>query len=383
VAGERLFVNVHRDPGYRGNREVGIRPSAFHRTMHSYAVTPVVDLPDLAASCGVARIAVKNEQERLGLPSFKALGSSWALHERVKSAKGLPAETLLPFPELRAAAGDLGAPTLCTASDGNHGRAVAALAEALGCGCVVFLPADSATSRVDAIAGHGATVELIDGSYDDAVEAARVAARARGHWYCPDTVAPNATETERTFATNVMAGYGTLFEEFFGQLVRVPDFLFVQAGVGGLSAAGISAVRQASPASRVVVVEPEGSAAIARSLAAGSPTAVADVPTVMACLRCQSVSAVAWPVLVAGVDAVVLVTDDEAANAVRALAKASVVAGASGAAGLAGVLVACADKALRSRIGISSESTVAVVNTEGATDPESYAAIISDRTNRV
>jgi len=344
--------------------------------MPGYAVTPVIDLQDLAANYGVARITVKNEQERLGLPSFKPLGSSWALHERMRVAKGLSAETLLPFAKVRALAVELGAPTLCTASDGNHGRALAALAEALGCGSVVFLPVDTAASRVHAIAGHGAKVELIDGSYDDAVEAARVAARARGHWYCPDTVGPDATEEERTFARNVMAGYGTLFEEFFRQLVRMPDFLFVQAGVGGLSAAGVSAVRQVSTTAKVVVVEPQGSAAIARSLAAGSPTVVADVPTVMACLRCQSVSAVAWPVLVAGVDAIVLVTDEEAATAVRTLAGAGVVAGASGAAGLAGLLAACADDSLRSRIGIAPDSSIAIVNTEGATDPESYEAII-------
>ncbi len=381
MAGERLIVNVHRDRGYGGNRAVGIQPSAFHRTMPDYSITPVVDLTDLAANCGVARIAVKNEQERLGLPSFKALGSSWALHERVRAAAG-QAKTLIPFPDLRQLVLGLGPPTLCAASDGNHGRAVAALAEALGCGCVVFLPADSAASRVDAIVGHGAEVELIDGSYDDAVGAARAAARGRGHWYCPDTVAPDATENERSFATNVMAGYGTLFEEFFRQLGRVPDFLFVQAGVGGLSAAGVSAVRHLSTVTRVVVVEPEGSAAIARSLAAGSPTAVTDVPTVMACLRCQSVSAVAWPVLVAGVDAVLLVTDDDAASAVRDLARAGIVAGASGAAGLAGVVAACADKALRSRVGITSDSTLAIVNTEGATDPESYEAILAQRSVR-
>jgi diaminopropionate ammonia-lyase len=242
---------------------------------------------------------------------------------------------------------------------------------------VVFLPADTAASRADAIAGHGAAVELIAGSYDEAVNAAREAARARHYWYCPDTVRPNATENERTFATNVMAGYGTLFEEFFDQIVRVPDFLFVQAGVGGLSAAGVAAARQVSAATRVVIVEPQGSAAIALSLAAGSPTAVTDVPTVMACLRCQSVSAVAWPVLVAGVDAVLLVTDFEASTAVRALARAGIIAGASGAAGLAGVLVACADKTVRTRLRIMSDSSIAVVNTEGATDPESYATILA------
>jgi diaminopropionate ammonia-lyase len=374
-----LIINVHRDPGHRFDGGIGIRPREFHQTMPGYTVTPVIDLTDLAATCGVARIAVKNEQERLGLPSFKALGSSWALHQRVTMAKGLSAETLIPFPDLRGLAASLGPPTLCTASDGNHGRAVAALAEALGCRCVVFLPGDSAVSRVDAIAGHGADVELVDGSYDDSVEAARAAARAHDHWYCPDTVGADATEDERTFASDVMAGYGTLFEEFFSQLERAPDLLFLQAGVGGLSAAGVSAVRELSTATKIVIVEPEGSDAIARSLAAGSPTAVADVPTVMATLRCQSVSAVAWPVLLAGVDAVMVVTDDEAAGAVRELARAGIVAGASGAAGLAGVHVACTDERYRSRLGITSDSSIAVVNTEGATDPASYEAILANK----
>jgi diaminopropionate ammonia-lyase len=346
--------------------------------MSSYAVTPVIELKELAATCGVARVAVKNEQQRLGLPSFKALGSSWALHERIKMASGLSADALIPFPDLRALAAGLGPPTLCTASDGNHGRAVAALAEALGCRCVVFLPADIAVSRVDAIAGHGADVELVDGSYDESVEAARAAAGARGHWYCPDTVGMDATQEERRFVSDVMAGYGTLFEELFGQLDRAPDFLFVQAGVGGLSGAAVSAVRQSSTVAKVVVVEPQGSDAIARSLAAGSPTAVTDVPTVMACLRCQSVSAVAWPILLAGVDAVMVVTDNDAAIAVRELARAGIVAGASGAAGLAGALVACADERYRSRLGIGANSSLAVVNTEGATDPASYEAILAD-----
>jgi diaminopropionate ammonia-lyase len=347
--------------------------------MPRYAITPVVDLENLATSSGVARIAVKNEQERLGLPSFKPLGSSWALHEHVRTAERLSAETLIPFSDLRALLAGLGPPTLCTASDGNHGRGVAALAEALGCRCVVFLPADSAASRVDAIAGHGAKVELVDGSYDEAVAAARATARARRYWYCPDTVGDDATSEERTFASDVMAGYGTLFEEFLGQIERIPDFLFVQAGVGGLSAASVSAVRQRSTKTKIVVVEPQGSDAIARSLAAGSPTAVADVPTVMACLRCQSVSAVAWPMLLPGVDGALTVSDDEAAAAVRELARAGVVAGASGAAGLAGVLVACADEAVRSRLGLRLDSTVAVVNTEGATDPESYETILAAR----
>jgi diaminopropionate ammonia-lyase len=71
-----------------------------------------------------------------------------------------------------------------------------------------------------------------------------------------------------------------------------------------------------------------------------------------------------------------VVTDDEAAAAVRELARAGVVGGASGAAGLAGALVASRDKKLRSQLGITSGSSVAVVNTEGATDPASYDEIL-------
>jgi diaminopropionate ammonia-lyase len=376
----RLVTNPRRDRAYAGLPRRGNRPISFHRTIPGYERTPVVEMPEVARRCEVARITVKNEQERLGLPSFKALGSSWALHERIKRLNGLPSEALIPFPDLRKLAAGLGPPTLCTASDGNHGRAVAALAEALGCRCVVFLPADSAVSRIDAIKGHGAIVELVDGSYDESVAAARAASHAHSHWYCPDTVDSDAAEEERIFASDVMAGYGTLFEEFLGELGHAPDFLFVQAGVGGLSAAGVSAVRQLSTLTKVVVVEPQGSDAIARSLAAGAPSAVADVPTVMACLRCQSVSAVAWPVLVAGVDAVMVVTDKEAARAVRELARVGIVAGASGAAGLAGLLVSCPAGAIRSRLGIHPDSTIAVVNTEGATDPESYEAILAGKT---
>ena len=375
--GARLVTNPRRDHAYAGTPRGKTQPISFHRTMPGYAATPVVEMPELAATCKIARIVVKNEQERLGLPSFKLLGSSWALHQRVKAVADLSSDTLVAFPDLCRIVPRLGPPTLCTASDGNHGRAVAALAEALGCACVVFLPADSAVSRIDSIRGHGAIVELIDGSYDEAVAAARAAAGARGRWYCPDTVGAEATDEERTFASDVMTGYSTLFEEFLEQIARPPDLLFVQAGVGGLSAAAVSSLRRISATTKVVVVEPEGSNAIALSFASGAPVSVPDAPTVMACLRCQSPSFVAWPILLAGVDGAIVVTDDEAAVAVRELARKGVVAGASGAASLAGALVACADETLRIRLGITPDSQVAVVNSEGATDPASYAAILA------
>lgn len=48
-----------------------------HREDH--APTPLVHLPSLAASLGVASLHVKDEGHRLGLGSFKALGGAYAV----------------------------------------------------------------------------------------------------------------------------------------------------------------------------------------------------------------------------------------------------------------------------------------------------------------
>ena len=76
----------------------------FHRSLPGYAPTPLVPVPAIAAGLGVGRVLVKDESSRLGLPAFKVLGASWACRQVL---------------ELRPGA------TLVTATDGNHGRAVA------------------------------------------------------------------------------------------------------------------------------------------------------------------------------------------------------------------------------------------------------------------
>jgi hypothetical protein len=51
----------------------------FHGTMAEYAPTPLVDLDNLAAELGVAKVFVKDESHRFGLNSFKALGGSFGM----------------------------------------------------------------------------------------------------------------------------------------------------------------------------------------------------------------------------------------------------------------------------------------------------------------
>src|SRR5438876_11853633 len=63
-------------------------PLAFHRRLPGYAPTPLVDAPGLARTLGVGRVWVKDESLRLGLPSFKILGASWAVYRALVQRMG-------------------------------------------------------------------------------------------------------------------------------------------------------------------------------------------------------------------------------------------------------------------------------------------------------
>ena len=125
-------TDPYRSPGardWRTERVAGV--AGFHRSLPGYAVTRLVPVPGIARELGVRSVFVKEESSRLGLPSFKVLGASYA--------DGLA----LPLDELRAAGAAYGRPPveLIAATDGNHGRAVAHLARLLGLPSRIFFPA--------------------------------------------------------------------------------------------------------------------------------------------------------------------------------------------------------------------------------------------------
>ena len=350
---------------------------AFHRSLPHYRATPVLSLSDLAHELSVGALAVKDEELRLGVPSFKLLGSSWAVHELIRRQLARPAGDVLTLAQMREHVRASRA-TLCTASDGNYGRSIAALAEMLGCDSVIFLPADTAAQRIEDVRAHGARVELVDGSYEQTVTRARTEAARRSYWYCPDTALFDADPSEMAFVSDVTDGYTTLFVELVGQLDQTPDVVFIQAGVGGLAAAGVLALAALAPNARIVTVEPEASNCVQTSIAAGEPRSVPDLPTMMAGLRCQSVSAAAWPLLRSRVTAALTISDADAAEAMRTLAAHGIVAGEAGAAGLAGARLALRQPEVRAHLGIDGSSVVATVNTEGATDRINYERVLAD-----
>jgi threonine dehydratase len=104
----------------------------------------------------------------------------------------------------------------------------------------------------------------------------------------------------------------------------------------------------------------------------------------MAGLACGEPSMLAWRILDRGADAFLAIEDEWAMQAMRRLAApmaddASVVAGESGAAGLAGLLAIAASSELLDQTGLNALSRVLVFNTEGATDPGLYRSIVQQR----
>lgn len=323
---ERLLANPLAESPAREPLPAG--PLEFHRTLPGYAPTPLVEAPRAAAALGVERVLVKDESSRLGLPSFKVLGASWATHRAVAGGRG-------------------GRGGLTCATDGNHGRAVAWMARQLGLAATVFVPSAMVPARRAAIAAEGAHVEVVDGTYDEAVE--RAAALA-----APDVlvIQDTAWPGYETVPAWVIEGYATIGAEIDAE----PDLVAVQIGVGSFAAA---MVRRFAGV-RIVGVEPVSAACAFASIEAGE---LVEVPgphdSVMAGLNCGRASPLAWPVISRGIEAFATVSDERAREAVALLARDGVTAGESGAAGLAGLL------AFRDELGL--QGTVLVVNTEGAT----------------
>lgn len=349
----------------------------FLRTQRLDAPTPFVRLPALAASLGVADVAVKDESGRMGLNSFKALGGAYAVARLVLERASERAGRAVGFNELGSpAVHDVAARlTFVCATDGNHGRAVALGARLAGAKAVVFVDAGVAQARRAVLQADGAEVIEAAGVYEDALAAAHAAAGANGWILVSDCGFAGYESIPRL----IMRGYGVMADEALGAQRRQPTHVFVQGGVGGLAGALAAALakHRVGARSRLVVVEPARAACLMASARAGAPAQIpAGEPTVMALLECYAPSLTAWPLLASGADFYVAVDDALAVEASRRLAEplghdASLATSESGAAGLAGLLAVAGAGELRAAAGLDANSRVLLINSERGIDAAS------------
>lgn len=365
----------------------------YHRSFPQYSLTPLADLRRMAEYLGLGSVKIKDESWRFGLNAFKVLGGSFAAANFAAGRAGMDIGEMsferLKSPEMREKLGDL---TFLSATDGNHGRGVAWIADQLGYRCIIKMPAGTTRARVENIRNLHAEVTVEDANYDECVR--RIAALAEtidNSAVLQDT----AWEGYEEIPPWIMQGYGTLAKEAAEQFGEVPTHIFVQAGVGSMAGAvaGYFAQRYPEEPPKVIVVEPVRAAChyeSARRQDGSTVAAAGALDTISAGLACGEVNPISWDILRNHAVCFAAAEDSVTVRGMRMLSApfkgdSQVVSGESGAVGfacLAAIMLDEENRNLRDSLNLGAESRVLCISTEGDTDPERYKNIVWNGTDR-
>jgi threonine dehydratase len=242
-----------------------------------------------------------------------------------------------------------------TMSAGNHAQALAWAATTVGSECTTVMPDRAPATKIEATKGYGGKVELVGG------EMARAFERA-------EQIASKGLVMVHPFGDpRVAAGQGTVGLEILEQAEDF-DTVVVPIGGGGLLTGVATAIKEARPDVRIIGVEPEQAATMRRSLDAGSPQRI--VPDTMADgLAAPTVVPMTLEATRRLVDDVVLVSEDEIADAMRDLMTyAKLVVEPAAAVGMAGLL--------SGRIRLDPGSRVVAIITGGNIDLTRLKALL-------
>ena len=212
-------------------------------------------------------------------------------------------------------------------SAGNHAQALAYAASARGVACEVFMPAEAAVAKVAAVQAYGGTVTLGGESVDDCVAAARARAQETGAVFVHPFDDPDVILGQSTLALELL--------EQVGELATV----IVPIGGGGLISGVAGAIKHARPQTRIVGVQVAACAPFPAALAAGTPVAVNVAPTIADGIAVKRPGELTLPLVARFVDEVVVVSDEDIAEAmVILMERAKLVVEGAGAVGVAALL---------------------------------------------
>jgi threonine dehydratase len=295
--------------------------------------TPILTSRSLGEECGGTVLLKAENLQRTG--SFKLRGALARLGEE--------------RPEAGVVAG----------SAGNHAQSLAYAARARGVPCEVFMPADAAVAKVAAVRGFGGTVHLGGDSVDECVGLARERARETGALFVHPFDDPR-----------VIAGQGTLGLEL---LEDVPELatVIVPVGGGGLISGIAGVVKELRPEVRVIGVQAAACAPYPACLRAGAVVDGAVGPTIADGIAIKRPGELTLPLVARWVDEMVVVADDDVAEAmVLLLERAKLVVEGAGAVGVA---------ALRSGVARPAERGATVVVLSGGNVDAGLLAAVARR----
>lgn len=169
-----MLLNPHHTTQGWSREQVDPGVEAFHRTLPDYNETRLHELPTVAKELGLARVFIKDESTRFGLPAFKVLGASYAIHRTVCKQLGVPASTTLQQLKDNILKNQDESIRLVTCSEGNWGRACGRMAKIYGLPVTIYVPGFMSEYTQNLLRGEGAEVKVLEGgSYDDSIAATR------------------------------------------------------------------------------------------------------------------------------------------------------------------------------------------------------------------
>ncbi len=293
--------------------------------------TPLLSSRSLSELAG-GRVVVKAENlQRTG--SFKLRGATHKI-SRIEAPAGVVA-----------------------GSAGNHAQSLAYAARAKGIPCEVFMPREAPVAKAAAVQAFGGSIELGGETVDD----------------CVTRALQRAAETGAAFVhpfddPDVIIGQATLGLEL---LQDVPDLetVIVPVGGGGLISGIAGVVKLARPDTRVIGVQVDVCAPFPESIARGEPLmCTPKAPTIADGIAVKRPGAITLPLVTRWVDELVVVDEDETADAmVWLLERSKLVVEGGGAVGVAAVL--------SGKVTAGDSGATAIVLSGGNVDAGLLAAI--------
>ncbi|MDA7688537.1 pyridoxal-phosphate dependent enzyme [Pelagibacteraceae bacterium] len=315
-------------------------------------VSPLVD-SELAKKIGVKSLWFKDERNRLGIGSFKAIGASYVMaHEAVdKIGFDFNDEDLKSSLKGR---------TFITASAGNHGISLAFGAQQFGAKAIIYLSKTVPSNFADYIRTFGAEVVIEGKNYEASMAAAEKASK-ENNW----TLLSDSTWEGYSAGIDVMAGYLVMASEAFEQCPETPTHIFLQGGIGGYPASVAACARKYyGDDPKIVIVEPTEGRVLQASIEAGKPVESPGEVSNMGRLDCKVASLGALSSLAQTSNYFMTITDDEATDCLPELEENGLKTSESGGAGYAGLLKCIKNNGCE----ITSDSKVLLILTEKKPD---------------
>lgn len=311
---------------------------AASRIAGSATVTPLVNFPVLDAQLGGCAL-LKLESLQIG-GSFKFRGA---------------------YNRLSALSPDARAKGVVAGSTGNHAQGIGHAAKRLGMQATIVMPSDAPKIKTENTLALGCEIVPYNRMTDDRDAIGRALAAERGCVFVSPFDDPY-----------IIAGQGTIGLEILAQTDKKLDMVLICCGGGGLSAGIGMAIKHHSPATQIVLVEPEGYDDTVKSLKTGIREGIApDAYSICDAISTRMPGELTFPIHQAIGSVGVVVSDDEVRTAMRyAFNVLKLVIEPGGAVALAAIL--------SRKVDITGKN-VAIIVSGGNVDADMFADIISKK----